>query len=157
VDKCSIGMSSLVEWSQGPQEPPCVCCHGATHDGVHPQQHGHGCSGTVGPRSRDQPADLLGQSLCCAWRRAELPWGSWACSPVQLLPLSFSLVRANLQREIPTRGGYWGVYVYMLSYESAVGIDLHPRLLVSAGFLPLPAPPCSRAGKAALPCPEARG
>lgn len=64
VDKCGIGMSSLLEWSLDARGAPCIAAMGPpmmrlTHSSVD-----MGCSDMSGLRSGDQPAELLGEILC---------------------------------------------------------------------------------------------
>ena len=55
VDKRGVGMSSLLEKSLGAWGAPCMCCHGATHDGANLQQRGHGLLRDSWPEEQGSP------------------------------------------------------------------------------------------------------
>lgn len=134
-------------WESGPWvhgEHPACATMGPPMMGLAHSSVGMGCSGTVGLRSGDWLAELLGQILCRAWWRAGLAWGrafALPCSFCHFHSLWWELIGKRKLQHTEVTG------VHVLSCELAVGIELHPWLLVSPGFLPLPGPLCSRAGK----------
>lgn len=64
ADKRGVGMSALLGWSSGARGASCMCCHGATHGGAHPQQRGHGLLGGELPRGAGVALQSCSHKFC---------------------------------------------------------------------------------------------